>query len=231
MLEAAYDLWEFVQTLDQRLADVIAAQGAWVYLYLWLIIFLETGVFFMAVLPGDTLLLAAGVLAGGGLLNVHLLYGLLTLATMAGDSGNYWLGRLAARPIVARGWLKPEQLARAERFFDRYGARTILFSRYLPVIRAAAPFVAGASRMGYPRFVGLNALACASYIAVWIYGAYGFGRIPFVRSNLGAIILLVALVVLVPVAISTWRSIHGRRQQRRSERKQAELEPADGATG
>lgn len=231
MLEAVQELWEFVQTLDQRLADVIAAQGAWVYLYLWLVIFLETGVFFMAVLPGDTLLLAAGVLAGGGLLNVHLLYGLLTLATMAGDSGNYWLGRLAARPIVARGWLKPEQLAHAERFFDRYGARTILFSRYLPVIRAAAPFVAGASRMGYPRFVGLNALACASYIALWIYGAYWFGRIPFVRSNLGAIILLVALVALVPVAVSTWRSIRLRRQRRRSEESHPEPKPADGATG
>ncbi len=231
MLEGLRDLWEFVQTLDRQLADVIAAQGAWVYLYLWLIIFLETGVFFMAVLPGDTLLLAAGVLAGGGLLNVHLLYALLTLATLAGDSGNYWLGRLAARPIVARGWLKPEQLARAERFFERYGAGAILFSRYIPLIRAAAPFLAGASRMGYPRFVGLNALACASYIALWIYGAYWFGRIPFVRSNLGAIILLAALVALVPVAVSTWRSIRRRRQQRRAERKHAELEPADGATG
>src|SRR5687767_12097605 len=144
--------WDLVVRLDVHLADFVQAHGVWVYGLLFLIIFCETGLVVTPFLPGDSLLFVAGTIAAAGDMYVHGLFAALALASFLGDNTNYWIGRYAGPRVFTREgsrFLNPAHLARTQRFYDKYGANTIFFARFMPIVRTFAPFVAGIGRMQY----------------------------------------------------------------------------------
>lgn len=209
-------LYELVEETEQRLPAFVEEYGAAIYALLAVAVFLETAVFLAAFLPGDTLVFAAGAVAGQGLLNPFVLIPLMTLASAAGDTLNFWLGRWFSGPLLHRGWVRKEQVERSRDYFNRYGARTIIIGRYIPVIRVVVPFVAGTSRIRYLHFLPLSLIACASWMTLWVGGAYWFGQLDFVQDNLvwiGAAVIVIAVVPLTPTTIRYIKHIRGRSSQ------------------
>jgi membrane-associated protein len=199
--------------LDRHLADVIALYHGWIYGILFLVIFAETGLVVTPFLPGDSLLFAVGALAAidaTGTLHAPLLWLLVCVAAVLGNTSNYAIGR-AIGPRAFSGrlrLLRPEHLRRTEAFFARHGAVTILLSRFLPLLRTFAPFVAGVGRMPYLAFQGYNLLGGIAWGSLFIWGGYLFGNIPLVKRNFALVTVGIIAVSLVPLA---WALISDRR--------------------
>jgi membrane-associated protein len=208
-------LLDFIIHLDQHLSVLIQTYGLWVYVILFLIIFLETGLVITPFLPGDSLLFAAGTFASLGALDLATLFVLLSLAAIAGDALNYWIGYHMG-PKVFRGTrlFKKEYLERAERFYERHGRKTIFIARFLPIIRTFAPFVAGMGRMQYRRFAAYNVLGGVAWVALFLFGGFFFGSIPVVRENFALVITGIIIASFVPPAIEYAR--HKRRQRKKA---------------
>ena len=199
--------------LDKHLALIIHDYGAWTYLILFAVIFLETGVVITPFLPGDSLLFAAGALAATGGLDVWLLFLLLTSAAVAGDTLNYWIGQKAG-PRAFSGqfrFLKREHLTRTQQFYEKHGGKTIFLARFIPIIRTFAPFVAGIGRMSYSKFLAYNLVGGVVWVAVCLFAGYGFGNLPVVKENFSLVLLGIVLVSVLPVAVEFLRH---RRTQR-----------------
>jgi membrane-associated protein len=199
---------DIVLHLDRHLSTVIQDYGVWTYLILFLIIFCETGLVVTPVLPGDSLLFAVGTFAARGALDVGLALFLLSLAAVAGDTLNYAVGyRLGPRVFRKEGvrFLNREYLDRTHRFYERYGAKTIVIARFLPIIRTFAPFVAGIGRMSYTRFVAYNVAGGIGWIACLVLGGYAFGNIPVVRENFTLVILAIIVLSILPGMIEFLR--------------------------
>lgn len=205
--------------LDRHLAEFVSLYGAWIYAALFLIIFAETGLVLTPFLPGDSLLFAAGALAGTGVLDVWLLLGLLTAAAILGDGVNYSIGRYVG-PRVFRSdsregfWaraLNREHLQRAHEFFERYGGNAIVLGRFAPIIRTFVPFVAGAVSMTYSRFVFYNVFGGMLWVGVCVGGGYAFGNVPVVKNNFSIVALGIVAVSLIPMGIELLREIRTRR--------------------
>jgi membrane-associated protein len=195
---------DIVLHLDQHLAWLAANYGAWIYLILFLIIFCETGLVVMPFLPGDSLLFVAGALAATGSMDVHALFALLVAAAFMGDNTNYWIGRFTGPKVFRREGsklLNPAHLDYTRAFYDRHGAKTVVFARFLPIVRTFAPFVAGIGRMVYPRFMFYSFSGSVFWIAFFVYGGYYFGNIPFVKQNLTAFILGIIVISIMPGVI------------------------------
>jgi membrane-associated protein len=187
--------------LDQHLGDVARDYGIWVYLLLFLIVFCETGLVVTPFLPGDSLLFVAGMLAGAGAMNVHLLAVILLAAAVAGDSVNYAIGRwLGPRVFVSEdSWLfKRAYLERTQRFFERFGGRTIVIARFVPIVRTYAPFVSGVGQMDYRRFLAFNVSGAVLWVGLISYAGYFFGNLPVVKNNLTVVILGIILLSISP---------------------------------
>ncbi len=190
--------------LDRHLADVVALYHAWIYGILFVIIFAETGLVVTPFLPGDSLLFAVGALAAvdtSGNLSAPLLWVLVCVAAILGNTSNYAIGR-AIGPRAFSGrvrLLKPEYLRRTEQFFARHGALTILLSRFLPLLRTFAPFVAGMGRMRYLTFQGYNIAGGIAWGTLFIWGGFLFGNIPLVKNNFGLVTLGIIAVSLAPM--------------------------------
>jgi membrane-associated protein len=189
--------------------------GPWLYALLFAIIFCETGLVVLPFLPGDSLLFAVGALAAlpGGL-DVWVVTVSLIIAAIAGNWLNYLIGawverRLANRPTQVMRFLKPEYLARTREFYARYGARAIIITRFIPIVRTYAPFVAGLGAMQYKRFIVYNAVGGALWIGSFIFAGYFFGNIELVRKNFQLVILAILAVSVLPVVVELWR---GRRR-------------------
>jgi membrane-associated protein len=196
-------LIDFVLHLDQHLGEVIQHFGGWTYLLLFFIIFLETGFVVTPFLPGDSLLFAAGAFAGMGWLNVSLLFFLLAIAAILGDTVNYWIGHYIG-PRAFSGnirFLKQEHLIRTHEFYEKHGGKTIVLARFVPIIRTFAPFVAGIGAMSYGRFVTYNVVGGIAWVALFSFGGYFFGNIPFVKENFTLVILGIIFVSLLPPII------------------------------
>jgi membrane-associated protein len=194
--------------LDVHLDTVIQQYGQWTYLVLFLIIFCETGLVVTPILPGDSLLFAAGTFAARGSMDVNLLMGLLIVAAILGDAVNYSIGR-ALGPRVLSGkhrFLKREYLDRTQRFYERYGGKTIIFARFVPIVRTFAPFLAGVGSMNYGRFALYNVTGAVLWIVLFVLGGYFFGNIPIVKENFTLVILAVIVVSIMPAVIEAWRS-------------------------
>ena len=205
--------------LDRHLADYVALYGAWIYAALFLIIFAETGFVLTPFLPGDSLLFAAGALAGTGVLDVWLLLGLLAAAAILGDGVNYAIGRYVGPRIFnsdsregfwARA-LNREHLTRAHDFFERYGGNAIVLGRFAPIIRTFVPFVAGAVSMTYSRFVFYNIFGGMLWVGICVGAGYAFGNVPVVKNNFSIVALGIVFVSLIPMAIELLREIRSRR--------------------
>ena len=196
---------DIVLHLDAHLVELLQTYGFWVYLILFTIVFAETGLVVTPFLPGDSLLFAAGALAAvdtSGTLSAPVLSLTLILAAVAGNTTNYHIGRWIG-PAAFSGkirFLKVEYLRRTEAFFGKYGSLTIVSSRFVPILRTCAPFVAGIGRMPYVRFQAYNLIGGSAWVLLMIWAGFFFGNIPFVKQNFGLVTIGIIAVSLIPVA-------------------------------
>jgi membrane-associated protein len=203
-------LIDFILHLDRHLVELVARFDTWAYAILFLIIFAETGLVVTPFLPGDSLLFAVGALAAvdtSGTLHPLTTWVLLSAAAILGNTVNYAIGRLIG-PRAFSGnvrFLKVEYLRRTEQFFDKYGPMTIILSRYVPIVRTFAPFVAGIGQMRYARFQLYNCVGGITWVALFVWGGYLFGNIPVVKNNFGVVTILIIVVSLIPVALGLRR--------------------------
>ncbi len=203
----------FLRDPKAWLTGVISVYGLWMYGILFLVIFCETGLVVTPFLPGESLLFAAGAVtssAGSGM-DPWLLFALLCVAAIAGDTANYWIGRKLG-PRMLRNpdsrILKKEYLDRTHHFFERYGGKTIVLGRFVPFVRTFAPFLAGVGEMDYGHFLGYNVVGGILWVAIAFGGGYMFGSVPFVENNLSLVLVAVVLVSLIP---ATWEYLAHRR--------------------
>lgn len=194
--------------LDKHLNMIIQGYGLWTYLILALIIFCETGLVVTPLLPGDSLLFAAGAFAALGSLDVLWLFVLLSMAAIAGDTVNYWIGHFTGPKVFQREnvrFLNREYLDRTHRFYEKHGGKTIIIARFMPIIRTFAPFVAGIGSMTYSRFIIYNISGGIVWIAVFIFGGYYFGNIPVVKRNFTLVIMAIIFISILPGIIEYLR--------------------------
>ena len=177
---------------------------------LFLIIFVETGFVFIPFLPGDSLLFISGAFAATGILNPYILFLLLSLAAILGDTVNYWMGHYFGEKVFIK-FIKREHLERTKSFFHDYGKKTIVLARFIPIVRTLAPFVAGVGKMNYPAFLTYNVVGGVAWVAIFVFSGFYFGAIPFVKDNLTVIILLIIAASLIPAILEFCR--HGNRKK------------------
>lgn len=194
--------------LDQYLNIIIRDYGLWTYLILFIIIFCETGLVVTPILPGDSLLFAAGAFAAGGALDPLWLFLLLGTAAVAGDTVNYWIGNWVGPKIFHQKemrFFKKEYLIRTHEFYERHGGKTIIIARFIPIIRTFAPFVAGIGEMTYFRFISYNVIGGIVWIALFVFGGYYFGNLPMVKKNFTLVILAIIFISVLPGIIEFLR--------------------------
>lgn len=186
--------------LDKHLAEAVQHYGLWTYALLTLIIFCETGLVFTPFLPGDSLLFAAGALTVTTELNIFVLFALLTVAAIIGDSLNYWVGKRFGEFLIRRHsrWLKPEHLDKTHAFFEKYGPKTIVIARFVPIVRTFAPFVAGMGAMSYGRFFYYNVFGGVLWVGLCLAAGYFFGNLPIVKENFSLVVLAIVVISILP---------------------------------
>lgn len=195
--------------LDKHLNDLIVIYGMWSYAVLFLIIFAETGLVFTPFLPGDSLLFAAGALAATGAFNLPLLFVLLAIAAILGDTVNYWVGDFFGLKLFKKEnarFLKKEYLDRTHKFYEKHGGKTIIIARFVPIVRTFAPFVAGVGSMTYFKFISYNVIGGIVWVALFVFGGYFFGNLPFVKSNFSVVIIAIILISILPGVIEYFRN-------------------------
>jgi membrane-associated protein len=202
---------DLVLHLDKHLVDLIAHYHGWIYPILFAVIFCETGLVVTPFLPGDSLLFALGALSAvdtSGTLSAPLLFILLAAAAVLGNILNYSIGRAIGPPAFSGRYrlLKVEYLHRTEDFFKRHGGMAVALSRFMPIIRTFAPFVAGVGRMPYGAFLGYNLLGGILWVALFIWGGYLFGNIPAVKQNFGVVTIAIIAVSLIPLLLTFFKS-------------------------
>ena len=191
---------DIVLHLDAHLLALTREYGVWVYAILFLIIYCETGLVITPFLPGDSLLFVAGALCGMGALQLELLAPLLMIAAFSGDNTNYWIGRLVGIRLLRRttGLIKREHIDKTHAFYEKHGGKTILFARFLPIVRTFAPFVAGIGLMNYRLFMLFSALGALIWIGSLTVAGYFFGNIPIIKDNLTLMIVGIIIISLLP---------------------------------
>jgi membrane-associated protein len=193
--------------LQDHLMEFTRAHGSLVYGLLFLIVFCETGLVVTPFLPGDSLLFAIGAISADPQsgLNVWICILVLSLATFCGDNTNYLIGRSVGKWLLRRfpKLVKPKHLEKTHAFFERYGGKTIIIARFVPIVRTITPFVAGSGRMTYPRFLAYSVAATALWIGIIIPAGWFFGNIPVVRDHFEIVILGIIAVSLMPFGVET----------------------------
>ena len=210
-MEFLKDFADILIHLDKYLDSIIRSYGTLTYGILFLIIFCETGLVVTPILPGDSLLFATGTFAALGSLDVGLIIILLSIAAIAGDTVNYWIGYLVGPKVFSKEksrLFNKEYLDRTHRFYQKYGGKTIIIARFIPIIRTFAPFVAGIGRMTYKRFIAYNVLGGIGWIVTFVLGGYFFGNIPLVKNNFALIILAIIIISVLPAIIEFVRQRH-----------------------
>lgn len=216
-MEWVHFLIDVVMHLDQHLSGIIQNFGVWTYALLFLIIFAETGLVVTPFLPGDSLLFAVGALAARGDLSIMAIYILLTAAAIIGDSVNYAIGAFLGPQVFCSErsrFLKKEYLEKTHHFYERYGAKTIVIARFVPIVRTFAPFVAGVGRMSYGKFLTYNVAGGVLWTTLLVFAGYFFGNIPAVKANFTAVIFVIIALSLLPGVVEYWK--HRQRAFKRS---------------
>lgn len=204
-----YQLFDFIVHIDKHLADLATTYGSLAYGILFAIVFCETGLVVTPFLPGDSLLFAAGALATRGAFNVHLLALILLVAAILGDAVNYSIGRRMGPAVFERKnskIFKPEYLARTHRYFEKYGAKTIVLARFVPIVRTFAPFLAGVGTMSYAKFAMYNVTGAIAWVGLFVYGGYLFGGAELVQKNFKLVILAIIIISVMPAVIEVLRA-------------------------
>jgi membrane-associated protein len=200
--------WDLLVHLDRHLATLLQQHGAWVYLLLFVVIFCETGLVVTPFLPGDSLLFIAGALAAGGGIDVHLLALMLVAAAVLGNTVNYSIGRFVGPKVFdweESRFFNRRALDRAHAFYEKHGGKTIVITRFVPILRTFAPFVAGIARMTYLNFTAYNLAGALAWVLSLLYAGYWFGNVPFVKQNLTWVILGIIVLSLLPLAFEYLR--------------------------
>lgn len=203
------ELIDFILHIDDHLARLIVEYGAWIYVILFAIIFVETGVVLMPFLPGDSLLFAAGMLAANNPegLNVWYVIALLLIAAILGDACNYGIGKFAGMKVLnvkifGRNFVKQEHIAKTHDFFEKYGSKTIIIARFVPIVRTLAPFVAGVGSMKYGKFLSYNVIGALFWVVGLTLAGYFLGTIPIVQDNFSKIVLLIIFISIIPIIVA-----------------------------
>ncbi|MDR1356338.1 MAG: DedA family protein [Tannerellaceae bacterium] len=201
---------DFILHIDVHLAELISLYGVWVYGILFVIIFCETGLVVTPFLPGDSLLFVAGALASlpANDINVHLIILALMVAAVLGDAVNYTIGRFFGKKLFSNPRskiFKRSYLDKTHNFFEKYGGKTIILARFVPIIRTFAPFVAGMGRMSYRRFASFNVIGGVVWVSAITYAGYFFGRLDFVQENLNILLFLIIFISLLPAIVEVVR--------------------------
>lgn len=198
---------DFIIHIDEHIGTFIQTYGSFTYVILFLIIFLETGLVIAPFLPGDSLLFVTGAFAAQGVIDIFYLFILLSLAAIIGDSVNYYIGNVFGERIFRNSrFFKKEYLEKTEQFYHKHGGKTIIFARFIPIVRTFAPFVAGIGKMRYRRFAAYNVLGGIAWVAIFLLGGYYFGTIPVVQENLTFFIILIIIISILPPLIEYIRT-------------------------
>src|SRR5262249_8154240 len=205
---------DFILHLDTQLVELISRYGTFSYAILFAIIFCETGLVVTPLLPGDSLLFTIGALSAKGAFEVYTAAFLLMLAAIIGDSTNYWIGYFVG-PKVFRSensrWFNRTHLERTNAFYEKYGVKTVIIARFMPIVRTFAPFVAGIGRMPYPRFLFFSVLRTILWIGIFVAAGYLFGNIPVVKRNFTLVVLAIIFISILPALIE---AVRARREQK-----------------
>jgi membrane-associated protein len=218
-MELLKTVMDFVLHVDDYLKLIIETYGFWTHLILFIVVFCETGLVITPFLPGDSLLFAAGAFAASGALHLEWLLVLLLVAAIGGDTVNYWIGHWIGPRAFAGNipFLKQEYLVRTSQFFEKYGGKTIILARFIPIVRTFAPFVAGVGAMDYRHFIFYNVIGGVIWVVGFILLGYFFGTLDFVQHNFELVMVAIVVISILP---PIWEGIMGRMR----ERKQAQLE-------
>jgi membrane-associated protein len=199
---------DFFLHLDRHLAEVITQYGVWTYALLFVIVFLETGLVVTPFLPGDSLLFAAGAFAALGALDLWPLFLLLVVAAILGDTVNYAIGHYLGPKVFhfeKSRFFNPDHLRKTHTFYEKYGGKTIIIARFIPIVRTFAPFVAGIGAMNYKRFLAYNVAGGLLWVLVCLFAGYFFGNLPFVKKNFSLVILAIIVISVLPAVFEYLR--------------------------
>jgi len=194
--------------IDRHFSEIIQNYGLWTYLIMFIIIFLETGLVVTPFLPGDSLLFAAGAFAALGALDMTWLFVILSIAAIGGDTVNYWIGAYVGPKVFHKEkvrFLNREYLDRTHQFYEKYGGKTIIIARFVPIIRTFAPFVAGIGSMTYWKFISYNVIGGVAWIILCTLAGYFFGNLPIVKENFSLVILVIIIISILPGVIEYLR--------------------------
>lgn len=204
-MEFIYSVIDFILHIDKHLVEIVNDYQYWTYLILFLIIFVETGVVVMPFLPGDSLLFAAGMLAAQpNELNVWILIGILLIAAIGGDSLNYSIGknfglRITKFKLFGKQMVTDGQIAKTHSFYEKYGSKTIVIARFVPIVRTLAPFVGGIGKMNYGTFITYNVVGALLWVVGITLAGYFLGNIPLIRDNFSKVVLLIIVLSVLPI--------------------------------
>ncbi|MBU3128906.1 VTT domain-containing protein [Clostridium tagluense] len=190
--------------IDKYLALIIQQYGILTYVILFLIIFIETGLVVMPILPGDSMLFAAGALAGIGSMNIFTLLLVVYLAAILGDTANYHIGKKIGKKILEKEevrFINKEYLKKAQEFYEKHGSLTIVIARFIPIIRTFAPFVAGISEMNYSKFIPYNMIGGGIWVSLFLGMGYFFGNLSFVKNHFSYVLIAIIIISLLPGAV------------------------------
>ena len=209
MVDAIKFLIDFVLHIDKHLFEIVSKYETWTYLILFLIVFAETGLVVTPILPGDSLLFAAGAIAGSsGGLDIFYLMFILFIAVFAGDNTNYFIGNYIGPKVFEKNYrlLKREYLEQTRTFYAKHGGKAIIMARFVPIVRTFAPFVAGVGSMTYKRFIGFSLLGSLLWINICLWAGYFFGGLPFVKENFSLVVLVIIAISVLPIIIGIIRN-------------------------
>src|SRR3989344_5318837 len=198
---------DFILHLDKYLSVIIQNYGALTYLFLFLIIFAETGLVITPFLPGDSLLFAAGTFAAIGALNVMWVFAIIAVAAILGDTINYSIGKFLGSKAFERypKIFKKEYLDKTHKFYSKYGNKTLVLARFVPIVRTFAPFVAGVGKMKYSNFLLYNIVGGIVWTALFVFGGYYFGNLPIVKNNFSIMIIIIIVLSFIPLVWEYWK--------------------------
>jgi len=212
------EIFDFILHIDKYLADLIGYFGSWTYVMLFAIVFAETGLVVTPFLPGDSLLFAVGTLAGGGLLNIWISYFTLLVAAILGDTVNYWIGHYIGPKVFSKEnsrFFKKEYLEKTREFYEKYGGKTIIIARFLPIIRTFAPFVAGVGKMHYGTFFFYNIFGGFIWVTSLVFAGFYLGGLSFIKANFEYAIFAIIALSLLPMIIEYIKYKRGPKISRR----------------
>jgi len=207
-MELIKGMIDFIVHIDHHMATIAASYGSWTYLILFGIIFAETGLVITPFLPGDSLLFVLGALTTRGSLNIAGLWVLLTAAAIAGDAVNYYVGSLFKEKVLTNQkipFIKTKHLEQTRAFYAKYGNKTIILARFVPIVRTFAPFLAGVGNMSYLRFATYNVIGAVLWVSIGLSAGCFFGNMPWVQKNFSLVILIIVILSILPAAFEFLR--------------------------